>query len=664
MLTVDNHSATPQAHDDPLHGMKEFPQWVGWQYGQPKRGQKPKKIPVDPDTGIWLSWKDPSTWLFYEQARRHAKLKGLDGYGFVTTAEDEYSFIDIDGCFDPQTKTITKGWVERLVKHIGSYTEISPSGTGLRIIVKGNLDRFKPQIKDHYYLWEGHRLEVFDRDHFVTITENVFLRVPIRKAQPFIESLVPADSSANRRNNTADPSYPSDNHPIGNFREVRKYVVGVMMTHDIDPGPIPEHYRKTTLLSHGGILWKNGMAEGDLWTFLNKINRVLLCNEQGELEGLPIDELEEIHATILKLDRQVAPKGVQNILDEIDGFLASVRPMMKGSKNTDLDLVKALVKHGRKYGSVEGDEIRVDVSQRTVMGLARIKSKDTYYKSRKRLKRRGITGWRDRKDRSGHFLVDPSLLTSPENWGLPKNYAETYQGDSNTPITTNGNTHPHYFGTVDHTFWHRGLGKSKVKYISALISLGGGARSKDIARTVGSAPSSISGSLKELCAMGIVNKPSWGYYELAKDWEERLYSSRVEKGEFSRDEAYREKIKAERENYREHSKEKEGGMSKPLRTHKEGRCLDDEEVLSVSAPEAEPRTIREATTNSVRQGKIEEAVFVAEDAVAARSGAERFRKRLTTSRNLFGEPNPLWAQDDRGEDGSVWEEVCERAGLL
>jgi len=256
------------------------------------------------------------------------------------------------------------------------------------------------------------------------------------------------------------------------------------------------------------------------------------------------------------------------------------------------------------------------------------------------------------------------MLTSPEHWDLPANYAETYQGEPNTSITTDGNTHPHYLGTVNHIFWYGGMGKSKVKYISALISLGGGARSKDIARAVGSAPSSISGPLKELCEMGIVNKPSWGYYELAKDWEERLYSSRVEKGEFSRDEAYREKIKAERKNHREHLQEKEGSASKPLRTHKKGRWLAGGDVLSVSAPGAEPRITQEATTKSVKQGKIEEAEFVVEGAIATRSGAERFRKRLRTDKNLFGQPNPLRARDDRGDDDSVWEEVCERAGLL
>jgi hypothetical protein len=58
-----------------------------------------------------------------------------------------------------------------------------------------------------------------------------------------------------------------------------------------------------------------------------------------------------------------------------------------------------------------------------------------------------------------------------------------------------------------------------------------------------------------------VNKPSRGYYELAKDSENKLYGWRVKKGEFDRDEAYRETIKEERKRYQEQLREKERSAS-------------------------------------------------------------------------------------------------------
>ena len=66
------------------------------------------------------------------------KAGKVDGVGFVFTAEDDYVGIDLDGCIDPDTGAITNEAIA-IVNAINSYTEISPSGTGLHIIAKGTL---------------------------------------------------------------------------------------------------------------------------------------------------------------------------------------------------------------------------------------------------------------------------------------------------------------------------------------------------------------------------------------------------------------------------------------------------------------------------------------------------------------------------------------------
>jgi putative DNA primase/helicase len=49
-----------------------------------------------------------------------------------------YVGIDLDGCRDPQTGVI-EPWALEVVRLLDSYTEVSPSGRGLHIWVRGFL---------------------------------------------------------------------------------------------------------------------------------------------------------------------------------------------------------------------------------------------------------------------------------------------------------------------------------------------------------------------------------------------------------------------------------------------------------------------------------------------------------------------------------------------
>lgn len=51
--------------------------------------------------------------------------------------DDPYTGIDLDGCFDETG--VLAGWAQDLVTRFDSYTELSPSGHGLHIIIRGKL---------------------------------------------------------------------------------------------------------------------------------------------------------------------------------------------------------------------------------------------------------------------------------------------------------------------------------------------------------------------------------------------------------------------------------------------------------------------------------------------------------------------------------------------
>jgi primase-polymerase (primpol)-like protein len=82
-----------------------------------------------------------------------------DGIGFVFTIADPFCGIDLDKCRDKNGRI--KEASLKLIRHIGSYAEISPSGDGVHIIVKAKLDS------------SGRRtagLEVYASGRYFTIT--------------------------------------------------------------------------------------------------------------------------------------------------------------------------------------------------------------------------------------------------------------------------------------------------------------------------------------------------------------------------------------------------------------------------------------------------------------------------------------------------------------
>jgi hypothetical protein len=82
------------------------------------------------------------------------------GIGFVFTPEDDLCGVDLDGCLDPATGEI-EGWAQEIIEELNSYTEISPSGTGVHILVKGEL----PSERNR----RG-KFEAYDRARYFTIT--------------------------------------------------------------------------------------------------------------------------------------------------------------------------------------------------------------------------------------------------------------------------------------------------------------------------------------------------------------------------------------------------------------------------------------------------------------------------------------------------------------
>jgi putative DNA primase/helicase len=110
--------------------------WVCWQIEY--REGRPTKVPINPQTGARASSTDPQTWSDYATAVKARERLRLNGVGFVFSASDPYIGIDLDNCRNPETGEIAPKAL-KIVKLLNSFTEISPSGCGLHIFVRGKL---------------------------------------------------------------------------------------------------------------------------------------------------------------------------------------------------------------------------------------------------------------------------------------------------------------------------------------------------------------------------------------------------------------------------------------------------------------------------------------------------------------------------------------------
>lgn len=141
--------------------------WVAWAWE--KRGDGRTKVPRSAPNRV-ASSIDPQTWLTYEDAAH----VGLDGTGFVFTG-DGLGGVDLDDCRDPETGEIA-AWARQIIDEFRSYTEVSPSSTGVKILAAGAPQR----LPGHKWQPEGElgHADVFVDRRFFTVTGQLLAGCP------------------------------------------------------------------------------------------------------------------------------------------------------------------------------------------------------------------------------------------------------------------------------------------------------------------------------------------------------------------------------------------------------------------------------------------------------------------------------------------------------
>ena len=145
--------------------LKARNQWVWWR-AKPKADGKSDKIPMDPKNGKAASHSNPETWTSFEQATQyHESHANSAGIGFVFSKDDPYVGIDLDNCRDPETGHI-ESWAQEFLELADTYSEISPSGTGVKMFLKGKMSSEKGRKR----AYKTGAVEIYEHSRFFTVT--------------------------------------------------------------------------------------------------------------------------------------------------------------------------------------------------------------------------------------------------------------------------------------------------------------------------------------------------------------------------------------------------------------------------------------------------------------------------------------------------------------
>lgn len=152
--------------------LKNIKQWVA----------RCKKIPINPRSLYGASSVKPEQWgtfdevlqvqgktaQWYDSKTKQQVTGTIDGVGFVLAPP--YCGIDLDHIINPSTGEIIPE-AQDIINSMDSYAELSPSGTGIHIIYKGNVHS---DWKNKKHITDTAELEMYQTGRYFTVTGNRF----------------------------------------------------------------------------------------------------------------------------------------------------------------------------------------------------------------------------------------------------------------------------------------------------------------------------------------------------------------------------------------------------------------------------------------------------------------------------------------------------------
>lgn len=351
--------------------LRQLDQWVAYKLEKRRTRngvEKRTKIPYSPLTGRKASTTDPATWAPFEYALDALDEEGYDGVGFVFDSSDPFTGVDLDGCVDPETGAISEAaweWIDAF----HTYAEVSPSGTGLHLIVRGQMEQGRHN--------EAAGVEVYSQARFFTVTGDAVTGAGMRRIperQDVLERLVERYFPKRVETPPPTPREPidlPDAELLERARHARK--VGDRFAALYDRGDLLEHpshsEARHELLKHLAF-----------WTGCDpvRMDRIYrssaLCSTPRYIKKWERLGEREIQRAVEGTDRcyrqeAAASKGeggeLPKIIEALRAQAASL-PWEGRSGPTDRAVYGALLDIAAKYGSIAKKGLIVSADMRTL----------------------------------------------------------------------------------------------------------------------------------------------------------------------------------------------------------------------------------------------------------------------------------------------------------
>ncbi|MCA2962749.1 MAG: DUF3987 domain-containing protein [Acidobacteriaceae bacterium] len=181
---VELRRAAPRVPSELL----DLAQWCLW--GLHEGRKRPMAL-----AGYWGSSTNPETWGEYGDAvDALQRVTNAEGLGFVFTEADPYTGVDLDDCLDAAGRL--KPWAVEILRRLaGTYAEVSPSGSGIKLWCRGRLESAAK------FAYGDGAVEMYSTARFFAVTGNIWpgALLEIAEAQESIDWLLSLNPAGLRK---------------------------------------------------------------------------------------------------------------------------------------------------------------------------------------------------------------------------------------------------------------------------------------------------------------------------------------------------------------------------------------------------------------------------------------------------------------------------------
>ena len=151
-----------------IRELQTYPHWIG--YRKEERNGRITKVPYSPGNGRHALSNDAATWSDYQTAETAAQTYHFDGLGYMF--HQDFTGVDLDHCIN--TAGEIEPWATKIISYLNSYTEFSPSSTGVHILVRGHIPKgirrfIPPRLQP---LHKQAAIEMYCAKRYFTVTGN------------------------------------------------------------------------------------------------------------------------------------------------------------------------------------------------------------------------------------------------------------------------------------------------------------------------------------------------------------------------------------------------------------------------------------------------------------------------------------------------------------